>query len=129
MTTSVNNGVAAQLQENQDLTHMLNIHFICQHLAQVCTDSRSFTTYSSKRFWGCPYSIMLCAFFKNSSKRLNIFVKTALKMHDLKTLTTNKHKKVVRKVKKVVSIRWLSLQASVDWFHNEYFGLLETWTF
>ena len=47
-------------------------------------------------------------------------------MHDLNTFTTSKHKKVVRNVKKVVSIRWLSLQASVDGVCDEYVRLLET---
>ena len=74
--TGVTSDVAAQLQENQNLTHMLNIHCIC-----------------------------LCAFFQELVKDLTIYARTALKMHDLNTLMTNKHKKVVRKVKKVVSIR------------------------
>ena len=63
---------------------------------------------------------------KNSTKRLHISPKAALKMHDLNTFTTSKHKKVVRNVKKVVSIRWLSLQASVDGVCDEYVRLLET---
>ena len=39
--TSVNNGVAEQLRENQDLTHILNIHCICHRLALACADSSS----------------------------------------------------------------------------------------
>ena len=55
--------------------------------------------------------------------------RTALKMHDLNTLTTSKHKNLVKRQKKVVSIRWLSLHISVDGVYDEYAGLLETWTF
>ena len=47
-------------------------------------------------------------------------------MNDLDTLPSNKHKKVVRKVKKAVSTRWLSLHASVDGLYNNYVRLLET---
>ena len=39
--TGVNNGVAARLRQNQDLTHMLKIYCICYHLALACTDSSS----------------------------------------------------------------------------------------
>ena len=35
------NGVAARLQKNQGLTHMLNIHCICHCLALACADSSS----------------------------------------------------------------------------------------
>ena len=47
-------------------------------------------------------------------------------MNDLDTLPLNKHKKVVRKLKKAVSTRWLSLHASVDGLYNNYVRLLET---
>ena len=41
-------------------------------------------------------------------------------------LTTKKNKKVVRKVKKVVRIKWLRLHELVDGVYDEYVGLLET---
>ena len=46
-------------------------------------------------------------------------------MYDLDTLPSNKLKKVVRKAKKVVSSRWLSLHASVDEVYYEYVEPLE----
>ena len=39
---------------------------------------------------------------------------------------TKRRNKVVRKVKKAVTIKWLSLHASVDGVYDEYAGLLET---
>lgn len=47
-------------------------------------------------------------------------------MDDMNTLTTNKHKKVARKMKKIVSIRWLSVHAPANGVYNEYVVLLET---
>ena len=120
--TGFNNGVTARLRENQDLTHMLNINSICHHLALACADSSSQITVLQD----FEDVLKLWAFFKNSPKRLNIYAKTALKMHDLDTLPSNKCKKVVRKVKKAVITRWLILHASADGLYDEYVGLLET---
>ena len=50
----------------------------------------------------------------------------AHKMHNMETLLDNKYKNVVKKVKKAVNTRWLSLHASVDGVYEEYVGLLET---
>ena len=46
----------------------------------------------------------------------------------METLLDNKRKNVVKKVKKSVNTRWLSLHAFVDGVHEEYFGLLETFS-
>ena len=46
-------------------------------------------------------------------------------MSDLDTLPEEKRKAVVKKVKKVVVTRWLSLHAAVDDIYDEYAGLLE----
>ena len=46
-------------------------------------------------------------------------------MHDLDTLPEKKRKTVVRKVKKAVVTRWLSLHAAADGVYDEYAGLLE----
>ena len=46
----------------------------------------------------------------------------------MKTLPDNKHKNVVKKVKKAVNMRWLSLHASADGVYEEYVGLLETFS-
>ena len=43
-------------------------------------------------------------------------------MHNMETLPDNKCKNVVKKVKKAVSVRWLSLHASVDGVHEEHVG-------
>ena len=44
--------------------------------------------------------MQLGAFFNNSPKGLNIYLKTAHKMHNMETLPDNKHKNVVKKVKR-----------------------------
>ena len=49
-------------------------------------------------------------------------------MHNMNTLPDKKHKNVVKKVKKAVNMRWLSLHASVDGVYEEYVGLLETFS-
>ena len=63
----VNNGVVARLRENQDLTHMLNVHCICHCLALAWADSSSQLTVL-KDFE--DVLIQLWPFFKNSPKRL-----------------------------------------------------------
>ena len=88
--TGVNNDAAAHLRENQDLIQMLNIHSICHRLALACADSSSQLTLL-KDF--VEVLIQLWAFFKNSPKRLKIYAKIALKMHDLNTISTNKLEK------------------------------------
>ena len=46
----------------------------------------------------------------------------------METLPDNKRKNVVKKVKKAVNVRWLSLHAFVDGVHEEHAGLLETFS-
>ena len=121
--TGGNTGVAARLRQHQVLKCMLNIHCICHRLALACADSSDQLTFL-KEFE--TTLIQLWAFFKNSPKRLNIYTKTALKMHDLNSLPPKKKKNVVKKIKKAVNTRWLSLHASVDGIYDEYPGLLET---
>ena len=44
----------------------------------------------------------------------------------METLVDNKHKNVVKKLKKAVNTRWLSWHASVDGVYKEYVSSLET---
>ena len=92
-------------------------------MALACTDSSDQLTFL-KEFE--TTLIQLWAYFKNSPKRLNIYTKTSLKMHDLDSLPPKKKKNVVKKIKKAVNTRWLSLHASVDGIYDVYPGLLET---
>ena len=75
-----------------------------------------------KRFRDHTYSTM--DLFQELT--LNVYSKTALKMHDVERLPDKRRKKVVRKVKKAVTTRWLSLHASGDGVYDEYAGLLKT---
>ena len=46
----------------------------------------------------------------------------------METSLYNKHKNVVKKGKKSVSMRWLSLHAFADGVHEEYVGSLEAFS-
>ena len=61
-------------------------------------------------------------------KRVKIYLKTAYKIHNMDTLSNNKYKNLVKKVKKAFKTRWLNLHASVDGVYEEYVGLLETFS-
>ena len=117
--TGGNTGVAARLRQHQVLKCMLNIRCICHRLALACADPSDQLTFL-KEFE--TTLIQLWAFFKNSPRRLNIYAKTVLKMHDLETLPPKKKKNAVKKIKKAVNTRWLSLHASVDGIYDEYPG-------
>ena len=65
-------------------------------------------------------------FFKNSPKRLITYIKTTLEARNFDQMSKRQKKKLVRKVKKAVRTRWLSLQASVDSVYQEYIGLTHT---
>ena len=64
--------------------------------------------------------------FKKSPKILYVYAKTALRMRDLDTLPSNKHKKALKMMKRAVNTRWLSLHVSVDGVYDQYVGLLKT---
>ena len=71
------------------------LHCIYYRLAVACADSSSqIRVLQDSQMYLFNYG----HFFKNSPNRLNIYAKTALKIHDLDTIPLNKHKKVVRKL-------------------------------
>ena len=96
---------------------------MCHRLALACADSSDQLNFLKELELTLT---QLWAFFNNSPKRLNIYLKTAHKIHNIETLPGSKRKDVVKKVKKAVNTRWLSLHASVDIVYEEYVGLLET---
>ena len=49
-------------------------------------------------------------------------------MRNMETLLDNRRKSVVKKAKKAINTRSLSLHASVDAVHEEYVGFLETFS-
>ena len=49
-------------------------------------------------------------------------------MRNMETLLDNRRKSVVKKAKKAINTRSLSLHASVDAVHDEYVVLLETFS-
>ena len=68
----------------------------------------------------------LWTFFKNSPKQLKTYIKTTLEARNFHHMSKRQKKKLVRKVKKAVRTRWLSLQASVYSVYQEYVGLTHT---
>lgn len=113
-------GVAAKLRKDFIPT-MINIHCICHRLALACGD----TGDDYKFIQNIEENILsLWAFFKNSSKRLHIYIKIALKSKQFDTLTPKRRKAIVKRMKKACRTRWLSLHAGVDAAWEEFPGLI-----
>ena len=117
------NGVAAKFKELESCKTMINIHCICHRLALACAntgDAPKFIQEFEKTM------LDLWTFFKNSPKQLKTYIKTTLEARNFDQISKRQKKKLVRKVKKAVRTRWLSLQASVDSVYQEYVGLTHT---
>ena len=112
--------VAAQLSEHKNCQTMLSVHGICHQLALACSDTGDELSYIQKFE---KTLLQLWKFFKNSPKRLKIYIKTALSMRDLDTLLAKRKKNIVKRVKKACCTCWLSLHTSVDAICKEYVGL------
>lgn len=116
-------GVAARLKSLPSCKTMLNIHCICYRLALACSDTGDELS-CVKDF---EHTMMqLWKFFKNSSKILKVYIKVALKCNTLDIISKRKKRKFVKRVKRAVTTRWLSLHASVDSVFTEYVGLVNT---
>ena len=109
-------------ERTPELERFVNVHCICHRLALACAGSSNQLNFLKEFELTLT---QLWAFFNNSPKRLNIYLKTACNMHNMETLPDNKRKNVAKKVKKAVNRRWFSLHASVDGVCEEYNGLLE----
>ena len=94
--TGVKGGVATKLREEFSKS-MINIHCICHRLALACADTGD--DYKFIRSFE-QNLIELWKFFKNSSKRLKIYIRIALKSKEFDTMNNNRQKKIVKKVKK-----------------------------
>ena len=100
---------------------MLGFHCICHRLALACSDIRDELSCIQEFE---KTLLQLWKFFKNSPKRLKIYIKTALSMRHFNTLPAKRKKNIVKKVKKTCHTCWLSLHASVDAIYKEYVGLI-----
>ena len=94
--TGAEGGVAGKLRKDFAST-MINIHCICHQLALACADTgddykfmNSFEENLIKRW----------KFFKNSSKRLKIYVRIALKCKEFDTMPNKRQKNIIKRVKK-----------------------------
>ena len=58
--------------------------------------------------------IQLSAFLKNLSKRLKIYIKTAMKTEEFENLLKDNERKVIRLVKGSIRKMWLSLETEVN---------------
>ena len=112
------------MEIKQDFTStMIIIHCICHRLALACADTGDdykFINSFEKNL------IELWKFFKNSSKRLKIYVRIALKCKEFDTMSNKRQKSIVKRVKKACRTRWLSLHAGVDAVYDEYEGIVKT---
>ena len=120
--TGAEGGVAAKFWQDFAST-MINIHCICHRLALACVDTgddyKFINSFEENR-------IKLWKFFKNSSKRLKIYVRIALKCKEFDTMSNKRQKNIVKRVKKACRTRWLSLHAGVDVVYDEYEGIVKT---
>ena len=119
--TGHQSGVAARLSERENYQAMLRVHCICHRLALPCSDTGDELSYIQE-FEKTLLQLGKC--FKNPPKRLKIYIKTALSMHDFDTLPVKRKKNIVKRVKKACRTRWLSLHVSVDAIYEEYVGLI-----
>ena len=118
--TGSKGGVSAKLREHQSLKHLLSVYYIRHRLPLACADSSNQLNFLKE------FQLILTQQWVFSNNSPNVYLKTAHKMHYIETLHDNKRKKVVKKVKKAVNTRWVSLHASVDGLYEEDVGLLET---
>ena len=114
-------GVATRLSKHENCQTMLSVHCICQRLALACSDTVDELSYVQEFE---KTLLQLWKVFKNSPKRLKIYIKTALRLRDFNTLQAKRKKNIVKRVKKVCHTRWLSLYAFVDAVYEEYVGLI-----
>ena len=94
--TGAKGGVATKLREEFSKS-MFNIHYICHRLALACADTGD--DYTFIRSFEENH-IELWKFFKNSTNRLKIYIRVALKSKEFDTMSNNRQKKIVTKVKK-----------------------------
>ena len=119
--TGTLNGVAAKFKELDQCKTMVNVHCICHRLALACSDTGDELEFI-KKFE--KTLLDLWAFFKNSPKHLKGYIKVTLQSRNFDSMSRPQKKMLVRKVKKAVRTRWLSLHASVDSVFHEYVGLV-----
>lgn len=113
-------GVATRLKQVNPV--LLNVHCICHRLALACTDSNESLDYIKNiETW----LRQLWQFFENSPQRMATYLKIQT---ELKSIRLNRKtvKKVVRRLKKACRTRWLSLEASVRAFKDDYEAILQT---
>ena len=112
-----------ELLLNDFTSSMVNVHCICHRLALACADTGDDYKFINS-FETNP--IELSKFFKNSSKRLKIYIRTTLKCKEFDTLSNKCQKNIVKKVKKPFRTRWLSLHDGVNTVFDKYEGLVKT---
>ena len=102
---------------------MFSIHCICHRLALACADTGDRYQFIRNAE---EISIELGRFFKNSPKRLHIYMKVTLSTKEFDSLTEKKKKNYVKLLKKTCRTRWFTLHAGVDATFGEYKGLIYT---
>ena len=109
-------GVASKLQNDFSST-MINMHCICHCLALLCADAGDDYQFINSFETNL---IEIWEFIENSSKRLQIYIRTTLKCKQFYALSNKRQKNIVKKVKKACMTPWLSLHAGVTAVFDEY---------
>ena len=115
------NGLMARLKK--DFPSLVSVHCICHRLALACVKSADTTSYVKNV---SEYLRQLWKFFEDSPKRTAVLVRVQLEMANCNIqLPTKARKKVVHKVKKACTTRWLSFEAAVNGFYDDMVSILQ----
>ena len=104
-------GVAAKFKELEECKTMMSIHCVWHRLALTCADAGDELKFIQDFE---KTALDLWSFFKSLSKRLKIDINVALEVRNFNAMSKRQKKKLVKKMKKAVRMRWLSIHYSVD---------------
>ena len=100
--TGHQSGFAVRLSEHENCQTMLSYYCTCHRLALACSDTGDELSYIQEFEKSL---LQLWKFFKNSPKRLKIYIKIALSMRDFDTFPAKRKKNIVKRVKKACHTR------------------------
>ena len=118
--TGHRNGLAVKLEEVNK--NMISFHCICHKLALACTDTLKELDYISLVQ---DHLRTLWKYFENSPKRMAVFLKAQLALRAV-TVTDEMKQRLVLRLKKACSTRWLSFDGSVNALCERYIPVVQT---
>ena len=118
--TGHRNGLAVKLKEVNK--NMISFHCICHKLALACTDTLKELDYISLVQ---DHLRTLWKYFEDSPKRMAVFLKAQLALRAV-TVTDGTKQRLVLRLKKACSTRWLSFDGSVNALYETYIPVVQT---